>query len=217
MPPLAHGALVHNVPASPDEPIKVFWAPHPAPPLPLGRIRLRWEPATGSGWDVTAHLGLATTEVHLATWLAAADDWPRLVRPTLREVTELCSALAVATAALRVAVSQLPTTDNLPCSKAAEAGSPEVGTPRSFPLPTDEDGATDNQEFWGYREMAAYLGINLHAVHARGSRGSLPAPDDTSVPDRPRWKPSTVRAWKPLGQGYRRDLHGNPPDDNTTG
>lgn len=70
------------------------------PRLPLGRISLHWEPATCAGWDVTARLGLATTEVHLATWHATPDDWPRLVHPTVREVTGLCSALAVATAAL---------------------------------------------------------------------------------------------------------------------
>ncbi|MEU8926245.1 esterase [Kitasatospora sp. NPDC048545] len=73
------------------------------PRLPFGRILLRWEKASEAGWDVTARLGLATTDVHLATWPAAPDDWPRLVRPTLHEVTGLCSALAVATAALNLA------------------------------------------------------------------------------------------------------------------
>ncbi|GAA3792012.1 hypothetical protein GCM10022206_34710 [Streptomyces chiangmaiensis] len=33
-------------------------------------------------------------------WPAAPDNWPRLVRPTLHEVTGLCGALAVATVAL---------------------------------------------------------------------------------------------------------------------
>ncbi|MFF2954068.1 hypothetical protein ACFVVU_22340 [Kitasatospora sp. NPDC057965] len=42
----------------------------------------------------------------LATW-PAADDWTRLVRPTLREVTGLVRALAVATAALEFA-NRLP-------------------------------------------------------------------------------------------------------------
>ncbi|MFI2116685.1 hypothetical protein ACH489_19660 [Streptomyces rubiginosohelvolus] len=58
------------------------------------------EPASHTGWDVTAHLGLATIEVHLASWPAAPDDWPHLVRPTLLEVLGLCAALSVATAAL---------------------------------------------------------------------------------------------------------------------
>ncbi|MEV6148013.1 hypothetical protein [Streptomyces sp. NPDC051992] len=39
-------------------------------------------------------------EVHLASWLAAPDDWPRLVHPTVHEVLGLCAALAVATTAL---------------------------------------------------------------------------------------------------------------------
>ncbi|MFJ2649457.1 esterase [Streptomyces sp. NPDC087420] len=63
------------------------------PKLPFGRIRLHWEPASPAGWDVTAHLGLATTEVHLATWSAVPNDWPRLIRPTLHEVLGLCAAL----------------------------------------------------------------------------------------------------------------------------
>ncbi|GAA2999739.1 hypothetical protein GCM10010519_35420 [Streptomyces lactacystinicus] len=213
MPPGTSGAPVHSVPASPDQPIKVSWAPTPAPRLPLGRIRLRWEPATGAGWDVTAHLGLATTEVHLATWTAATDGWPRLIHPTLREVTALCSALAVATTALRVATAQPPAVKCPPPSDTEEAGSGRGVVPvPARSQPTDEVGIADGQELWGYREVAAFLGINVHAVHARASRGSLPAPDDTSIPDRPRWKPSTFQRWKPRGQGYRRDLH----DDSTS-
>ncbi|MEK8142343.1 hypothetical protein NKH18_07110 [Streptomyces sp. M10(2022)] len=53
-----------------------------------------------TGWNVTAHLSLATAEVHLASWPAAPDDWPRLVHPTIHEVLGLCAALTVATAAL---------------------------------------------------------------------------------------------------------------------
>ena len=94
------GALVHRVSALPDGPLDVTWLPTETPRLPLGRIRLHWEPASLAGWNVTAHLGLATTEVHLASWPAAPDDWPHLVRPTLHEVLGLCAALAVATAAL---------------------------------------------------------------------------------------------------------------------
>ncbi|WP_405391869.1 hypothetical protein OG596_30960 [Streptomyces sp. NBC_01102] len=37
---------------------------------------------------------------HLGSWPAAPDDWPRLVRPTLYEVTGLCAALSFATNAL---------------------------------------------------------------------------------------------------------------------
>ncbi|MFJ3713029.1 esterase [Streptomyces sp. NPDC090053] len=100
MPRTMRGALVQSVSALPDGPLDVTWLTLDTPRLPLGRIRLHWEPAPLAGWDVTAHLGLATTEVHLASWPAAPDDWPRLVRPTLHEVLGLCAALAVATAAL---------------------------------------------------------------------------------------------------------------------
>ncbi|MFE6872653.1 esterase [Kitasatospora sp. NPDC057692] len=103
MPAGVCGALVTSAPANPANPISVLWLPTDAPRLPLGHISLRWEAASCAGWDVTARLGLATTEVHLASWYAAPDDWPHLVRPTVREVTGLCSALAVATAALDLA------------------------------------------------------------------------------------------------------------------
>ncbi|MER0241696.1 esterase [Streptomyces sp. HSW2009] len=100
MPNGVRGALVQRVSAQPGGPLDVTWLATAAPRIPLGRIRLRWEPASPAGWDVTAHLGLATTEAHLASWPTAPDDWPCLVRPTLHEVLGLCSALAVATAAL---------------------------------------------------------------------------------------------------------------------
>ncbi|GGT14993.1 hypothetical protein GCM10010222_66300 [Streptomyces tanashiensis] len=43
----------------------------------------------------------------------------------------------------------------------------------------------DDQPLWGYPEVAAHLGISVQAARSRKSRGSLPAPDDTTVPDRP--------------------------------
>lgn len=97
VPPWASGALVHSVPTHTSHPVKVLWVPNTAPLLPFDRILLRWEPAPKAGWDITAHLGLAATVVPLAIWPAAGDIWPRLVRPTLREVTGLCSVLTVAT------------------------------------------------------------------------------------------------------------------------
>lgn len=100
MPSGVRGALVQRVSALPEGPLDVSWLPAGTPRLSLGRIRLHWEPASRAGWDVTAHLGLATTEVLLASWPAAPDNWPRLVRPTIHEVTGLCAALAVATVAL---------------------------------------------------------------------------------------------------------------------
>ncbi|MFG2406127.1 esterase [Streptomyces brevispora] len=102
MPSGVRGALVQRVSVLPDGPLDVTWLAAESPRLPLGRIRLRWEPASLTGWNVTAHLGLATAEVHLASWPAAPDDWPLLVRPTIHEVLGLCAALTVATAALNL-------------------------------------------------------------------------------------------------------------------
>ncbi|WP_232793457.1 sigma-70 region 4 domain-containing protein [Streptomyces sp. DvalAA-83] len=73
----------------------------------------------------------------------------------------------------------------------------------------------DDQKLWGYPEVAAHLGISVGAARSRKSRGSLPVPDDDSVPDRPRWKPSTFQSWKPVGRGFRSDLHGSSPEENT--
>uniref|UniRef100_A0AAU1U1V9 Esterase n=1 Tax=Streptomyces sp. NBC_00119 TaxID=2975659 RepID=A0AAU1U1V9_9ACTN len=95
-----HSTLVQRISARPDGPLDVTWLAAETPRLPLGRIRLRWEPASLSGWDVTVHLGLTTAEVLLGSWPAAPNDWPRLIRPTLYEVTGLCAALAFATDAL---------------------------------------------------------------------------------------------------------------------
>ncbi|MGW9131978.1 MarR family transcriptional regulator [Streptomyces sp. NPDC055681] len=67
----------------------------------------------------------------------------------------------------------------------------------------------DDQKLWGYPEVAAHLGISVGATRSRKSRGSLPAPDDDSVPDRPRWKPSTFQRWRSVGRGFRSDLHGS--------
>ncbi|MFB7776288.1 hypothetical protein [Streptomyces bauhiniae] len=55
----------------------------------------------------------------------------------------------------------------------------------------------DDQQLWGCTEVAAHLGTSIGAARSRKSRGSLPAPDDASVPDRPRWKPATFRRTSP--------------------
>lgn len=73
----------------------------------------------------------------------------------------------------------------------------------------------DDQQLWGYPEVAAHLGISVRAARSRKSRGSLPKPDDTSVPDRPRWKPSTFQGWRPVGRGFRSDLHGTSQHEIT--
>ncbi|RDL04414.1 hypothetical protein DER30_6038 [Streptomyces sp. HB202] len=65
----------------------------------------------------------------------------------------------------------------------------------------------DEQRLWGYPEVAAHLGISVGATCSRRNRGSLPPSDDDSVPDRPRWKPSTFQTWRPVGRGFRSDLH----------
>lgn len=100
MPTYTGGALVRRISGLPYGPLDVTWLPPRTTALPVGRIRLRWEPAVRAGWTVHAHLSLATTEVLLARWPAAPDDWPDLIRPTLYEVTGLCHALAFATTAL---------------------------------------------------------------------------------------------------------------------
>ncbi|MFE2596008.1 esterase [Streptomyces sp. NPDC059396] len=100
MPAEVRGALVQSISPLPDGVLDITWLPPEAPKLAHGRIRLHWQPASSTGWDITAHLGLSTTEVLLATWPSAPDNWPDLVRPTLYEVTGLCAALAMATTAL---------------------------------------------------------------------------------------------------------------------
>ncbi|MEV7121178.1 MarR family transcriptional regulator [Kitasatospora griseola] len=74
----------------------------------------------------------------------------------------------------------------------------------------------DDQQLWGYAEVAEHLGITIGAARSRKSRGTLPAPDDESVPDRPRWKPRTFSNWKSRGQGYRSDLAARSPDETST-
>lgn len=103
MPRTVRGVLVKRVSPCSDGPLDVSWVPAGPGPLPFGEIRLRWEPARAPGWDVTAHLGLETGEVLLASWPAAPDDWPSLVRPTLYEVLGLCAALKTAARALDLA------------------------------------------------------------------------------------------------------------------
>lgn len=100
MPHGVHSALLQRISTRPDGPLDITWLAAETSKLPLGRIRLRWEPASRGRWDVTVHLGVTTVEVLLGSWPAAPDDWPRLVRPTLYELTGLCAALSFATDAL---------------------------------------------------------------------------------------------------------------------
>ncbi|WP_234388752.1 sigma-70 region 4 domain-containing protein [Streptomyces sp. AS58] len=59
----------------------------------------------------------------------------------------------------------------------------------------------DDQQLWEYPEVAAHLGISVRAARSRMSRGTLPEPDDTSVPDRPRWRHATFQGWQPVNRG----------------
>ncbi|MGW1295902.1 MarR family transcriptional regulator [Streptomyces sp. NPDC002533] len=74
----------------------------------------------------------------------------------------------------------------------------------------------DDQRLWEHRDVAAHLGISVGAARSRNSRRSLPDPHDNSVPDRPRWKPSTLQARNPVGRGFRSDLHGSPTAGSET-
>ncbi|WP_406336404.1 MarR family transcriptional regulator [Streptomyces zaomyceticus] len=62
----------------------------------------------------------------------------------------------------------------------------------------------------------AHPGISVQVARSRKSRGSLPVPDDTTVPDRPHWKPATLTGRKPVGRGFRTDLYGTRQNDSTT-
>lgn len=64
---------------------------------------LSWTPAAEGGMDVTARLGLVSTEVILANWPGLKDDWSQTVHPTVYEVIGLHAALSVATDALHLA------------------------------------------------------------------------------------------------------------------
>ncbi|MFF7189842.1 hypothetical protein ACFZAR_32480 [Streptomyces sp. NPDC008222] len=73
--------------------------------IAAGHILLRWVPSREGGIDVTARLGLARSEVLLASWPGLTGDWSGIVQPTLAEVMGLHSALSLAAAALEMVVS----------------------------------------------------------------------------------------------------------------
>ncbi|WP_406356292.1 esterase [Streptomyces sp. NBC_00658] len=92
------------MPPHPAQPIHTVWISDLKPgQLRPGSILLGWEPSLGDGMDVTAHLGLASTDVLLANWPDLQGDWTPVVHPTLFEVIGLHAALSVATNALRLA------------------------------------------------------------------------------------------------------------------
>lgn len=60
----------------------------------------------------------------------------------------------------------------------------------------------------GYADIAELAGVKPSTVRGYRAQGRLPEPDDLSVPDRPRWRLSTITAWiasRP-GRGARTDL-----------
>ncbi|WP_035740268.1 helix-turn-helix transcriptional regulator [Parafrankia elaeagni] len=74
---------------------------------------------------------------------------------------------------------------------------------------------SDEDPLIGYREMAERAGIKPGTLRSYRNKGLLPEPDDLSVPDRPRWKTSTVEAWllgRP-GRGTRTDLKSTSATD----
>ncbi len=79
--------------------------------------------------------------------------------------------------------------------------------------------AVDEDPLLSYRDIANIAGIQPKTVRNYRASGRMPPPDDLDVPDRPRWRESTVRAWlaKRPGQGARTDLQPMSEDGGTEG
>jgi predicted DNA-binding transcriptional regulator AlpA len=52
-----------------------------------------------------------------------------------------------------------------------------------------------------YNDIAAMLGVDPATVRGYRRDGRLPEPDDQAVPDRPRWRRSTIEAWNSARPG----------------
>ncbi|THJ68869.1 helix-turn-helix transcriptional regulator [Candidatus Frankia alpina] len=66
----------------------------------------------------------------------------------------------------------------------------------------------DFEPLLDYTDIAELAGISVEAIRGYRWKGMLPDPDVQTSSRRPRWKPSTVRAWlenRP-GAGARTDL-----------
>ncbi|MEW1551615.1 esterase [Streptomyces tsukubensis] len=97
------GALVREVSPHPGDILRTTWHATPTGPrdrLGPGALLLTWTPNASGGMDVTAHLGLNTLDVTLATWPNLHGDWSTTVHPTVYETLALHTALRVATKAL---------------------------------------------------------------------------------------------------------------------
>ncbi|ORT59167.1 hypothetical protein BKD26_14235 [Streptomyces sp. CB03238] len=104
MPRGVRGALVRSVPRCATEPVPTTWvSAQDRVPLRPGSVLLLWESAPSGGMNVTAHLGLASADVTLATWPNLHGDWTPVVYPTLLETIDLHAALSVAIDALHLA------------------------------------------------------------------------------------------------------------------
>ncbi|WP_406133213.1 esterase [Streptomyces zaomyceticus] len=104
MPAGVGGALVRSVPQHATEPTPTAWvSAQDRAPIRPGSVLLRWTHTSAGGMDVTAHLGLASTDVTLAIWPNLHGDWTPVVHPTLLETIGLHAALSVAIDALQLA------------------------------------------------------------------------------------------------------------------
>lgn len=56
-----------------------------------------------------------------------------------------------------------------------------------------EEGRGD--ELLSYAEVAALTGISAATLRSYRAAGRMPAPDELPVPDRPRWRRSTIVGW----------------------
>ncbi len=83
--------------------------------------------------------------------------------------------------------------------------------------------SVSDDDLLGYAQIAALAterGTPMKTQSVRGyrHRGAMPEPDDTTVPDRPRWHRNTIVTWldnRP-GKGTRTDLQPKPADTEVT-
>ena len=47
----------------------------------------------------------------------------------------------------------------------------------------------------GYSDVAAMTGLSTATLRSYRAAGRFPEPDELPVPDRPRWRESTITAW----------------------
>lgn len=62
-------------------------------------------------------------------------------------------------------------------------------------MTTSSPASPDGDPLLRLADMPALLGVRPYTPHQWRYRKELPPPDDTSIPDRPRWRRSTLLAW----------------------